>query len=283
MPNIAYPPRRPLSVGEVLDLTFQIYRATGLRCLLFAAFGVIVGQLASIYALSKGRGLGGGGWQGIVQALSSANKDPLYWVAYVLGIVLPLIFYAAIMLRQHAMITGQPVGGELGIAARRLPALIGVSLLIAASTAACFLPALLLSGPARYGLIVLLLIPASYVLVRLSCAFLTLVLNGAGPVASYVRSWRLTSGSFWRVSVVYTVGMIVLLVFSVVLFFVAGVLAAVLGRGDVALVAATTGAIVVAMSALTVPYYTAMGIAVLGELGARKEGADLEQRIAASA
>ena len=283
MPNIAYPPRRPLSVGEVLDLTFQIYRGTALRCLLFGAFGVILGQLASIYALIRGRGLGGGGWQAFVQALSTANKDPLYWVAYVLGIVLPLIFDAAIILRQQALITGHPVGGELGAAVRRLARVVGVSVLVGVSTAACFLPALLLSGPARYGLVVLLLFPASYVLVRLSCAFVSLVLTDAGPVASCLRSWRLTSGSFWRLSIIYFVGLVVLIVFFMVIFIVAGILAAVLGRGDVALVVATTGAIVVAISALTLPYYTAMGLAVLGELSARKEGADLEQRIAASA
>ena len=129
----------------------------------------------------------------------------------------------------------------------------------------------------------LLLIPASYVIVRLSCAFVILLLTDAGPIASYLRSWRLTAGSFWRLSIIYTVGIIVLMVFFVVILMVAGILAAVLGRGDVALVIATTGAIVVALSALTLPYYTAMTTAVLGELGARKEGTDLEQRIAASA
>jgi hypothetical protein len=81
MPNIAYPPRRPLSVGEVLDLTFQIYRASVLRCLLLAAVGVVLGQTATIYTLAKGRGLGSGGWQGFIQALQGDNKDPVYWAA----------------------------------------------------------------------------------------------------------------------------------------------------------------------------------------------------------
>jgi hypothetical protein len=283
MPNIAYPPRRPLSVGEVLDLTFQIYRASVLRCLLLAAVGVVLGQTATIYTLAKGRGLGSGGWQGFIQALQGDNKDPVYWAAYVFGALAPLVFYAAILLRQHAIITARPLGGELAAALRRAPALLGASLLVLASLGACFLPALLLSPPARYGLAVLCLIPLSYVLLMLSCTLVVLILSGTGPIASYARSWRLTSGSFWRLSAIYTVGMIVLIVFFIVLGMLAAFMSGILGRGDVALIAATAGVITVAVTALTTPYYTAMGLAVFGDLSARKEGADLEQRIAASA
>src|SRR6516162_8304359 len=47
MSTVPYPPQRQLSVGEVLDLSFQIYRTTFVRCLLFATCGVIAGQLAA--------------------------------------------------------------------------------------------------------------------------------------------------------------------------------------------------------------------------------------------
>jgi hypothetical protein len=284
MPNIAYPPRRPLSVGEVLDLTFQVYRATLVKCLLAAALAVIAGQLTNIYVLAKGRSLsGGGGWAGLLQALQGLNQDPMYWVVYLLGTVLTLIFYAVVILRQYALISGRAPSGEFAAAARRSPELVGLMILVGVSVVACFLPALLLSAPGRYVLLVLLLIPASYVAVLLSCAFTVLLVTGSGPVASYARSWRLTSGSFWRLSLIYTVGVIVLLAFSALLGALAAFLAGILGRGDLALMAATTGVIVVGMSALTIPLYTAMALAVFGDLTARKEGVDLEQRISAPA
>jgi membrane glycosyltransferase len=72
-------------------------------------------------------------------------------------------------------------------------------------------------------------------------------------------------------------------VFGTLVGALAAFLAAVLGRGDVALIAATTGVIVVAVTALTIPMYTAALLAVFGDLTARKEGMDLEQRISATA
>jgi hypothetical protein len=156
-------------------------------------------------------------------------------------------------------------------------------ILVGVSIGGCLLPALLLSPPGRYALLFLLLIPASYVAVLLSCAFTVLLLTGSGPVVSYMRSWRLASGSFWRLSVIYTVGVIVLLVFSVLIGGLAAFLAGILGRGDLALIAATAGVIVVGLSAVTTPLYTAMALAVFGDLTARKEGVDLEQRISAPA
>lgn len=284
MPNIAYPPRRPLTVGEVLDLTFQIYRATLVKCLLPAALAVIAGQLTNVYTLARGRALGGGGgWQGVLQAMQSVNQDPMYWVIYLVATALTLVFYAIVTLRQYAMISGRPVSGEFAAAVRRSPELVGLLILVSASIGACFLPALLLRPPGRYILLLLLLIPASYVFVLLSCAFTVLLLTGSGAVASYLRSWRLATGSFWRLSVIYTVVLIVLMVFSGLLGAVAAFLAGILGRGDVALIAATTGVIVVGITAVTIPLYTAMFLAVFGDLTARKEGVDLEQRISATA
>ena len=64
-----------------------------------------------------------------------------------------------------------------------------------------------------------------------------------GAAAAYVRSWRLTSGSFWRLSAIYTVALIVLFVLYALTSGVTGVLIGVLGRGDVALIAATLGVV----------------------------------------
>ena len=109
-----------------------------------------------------------------------------------------------------------------------------------------------------------------------------MLVEDAGPLASYLRSWRLTGGSFWRLSLVYTVGIIVLVVMSFIIGLIAAFLAAIVGRGDVVLAAAATGVTIIALGAITTPFYTALGLAVFGDLTVRKEGADLEQRISAT-
>jgi hypothetical protein len=62
---------------------------------------------------------------------------------------------------------------------------------------------------------------------------------------------------------------------------VTGFVGAIVGRADLAVVAALIGVVGVALGAFITPFYTALGLAVLGDLSARKEGADLERRISA--
>ena len=111
MTNIPYPPPRPLSVGEILDLTFRIYRATLVKCLVFAGLGLLAGQLPNLYSLARGRPL--------LRAASSTHDifaqflDPGFWLAYVVAVLLTLTFHAAVLLRQHRVVTGAAPEGEL--------------------------------------------------------------------------------------------------------------------------------------------------------------------------
>src|SRR5579863_5315102 len=100
MTLIPYPPQRQLSVGEVLDLTFRIYRATLVRCLLFAACGVLAGQLPNIYTLARGRPLAHGG----MDLLRAQMQDPAIGTLYLVGALLTAVFYAAVLLRQRNML-----------------------------------------------------------------------------------------------------------------------------------------------------------------------------------
>jgi hypothetical protein len=281
MASLPYPPQRPLSVGEVLDLTFRIYQATAVKCLLFAALGVLAQQLASIYAVIQGRTVAKG--QDPWQTLLTQFVDPSLIALYLVGLVLTIVFYAAVLLRQRRILGGGSVGGELAAAVRRLPVLIALGVLVVAGFAACFLPALVTGGVLRALLILAALIALCYAFVAVSCAQTILLVDDTGPVTSLRRSWRLTAGSFWRLSLIYTVAIIILCVLYAVIAAIAGFLAAVLGRGDVAMVTAFTEVVAVALGALATPFYGALALAVLADLKVRKEGADLEQRISATA
>jgi hypothetical protein len=277
MANIPYPPPRPLSVGEVLDLTFRIYRASVVSCLIFAALGVIANQLPNLYSVSRGATL--------LQALLTPKNSLMLWSLMLAGALLGLVFTGAVVLRQYAIATGHPVGGELPRSLGRLPGLVLLMVLFGATFAvgAMFIgAAFIFSGMARVLLALLLCLPILYAVVAVSCSLTAMYVTPMGAAAAYVRSVRLTSGSFWRLSVIYTIGVIVLGVLYILTSGVIGMLMGILGRGDVALITATLGVVSVAIGALATPFYTALGLAVFGDLTVRKEGADLAQRISAS-
>jgi hypothetical protein len=281
MSTVPYPPERQLSVGEVLDLSFRIYRATFVKCLLFATCGVIAGQLAGIYALLRGRNLAQA--PAAAAAMLALMQDRTLVALYIVGLVLTLLFYAAVLLRQHAVITDGAGGGELTAALRRTPALVGLVVLIGLGCLACFVPALVTGGALRVLLIVAGVVALSYGLVALSCAMTVLLLEDVGPLASLTRSWRLTAGSFWRLSIIYTVALIILIALELVIASVAGFLAGAVAHGDVAMVTAFAEVIGIILGALVTPFYGALALAVLADLKIRKEGADLAQRISATA
>jgi hypothetical protein len=281
MSTVPYPPQRQLSVGEVLDLTFRIYRATFVKCLLFATCGVIAGQLAGIYALIRGQNLAQAAFG--AAGMLALMHDRTLVALYIVGIVLTVIFYAAVLLRQHAIITDGAVGGELAVALRRTPALIALVILIALGCLALCVPALLTAGTLRALLGLAALIVLCYAVVAISCATTVLLTEDAGPAESLTRSWRLTSGSFWRLSGIYTVALIILIALEVVIASVAGFLAGAVAHGDVAMVTAFAEVIGIILGALVTPFYGALALAVLADLKVRKEGADLAQRISATA
>jgi hypothetical protein len=273
MPNILYPPPRPQSVGEILDSAFRIFRATLLTCLPYAVIAVIATQLPNIYYLAIGRPV-------LQAAMRMQLRDPVWWVLYILGYVIAIALWNAVVLRQYAIATGRAVatGAELATGLRRIP---GVLLCLLA-IGVWWAPAFALEGAARVWAL-LLLIPACYVGVALSCAWTVLLVTGKGAVASMGQSWRLTSGSWWRLTLIYSVAVVLLLVLYVLSGLIAGVLAVLLAHGDIAVITAATTVLVIILSAVGTPFYWALALAVLGDLTVRREGADLAQRLSAPA
>jgi hypothetical protein len=272
-----YPPPRPLAIGETLDLAFRIFRATVVTCLLFAGLAVIASELPTIYNLVNHRVL--------VSVL--AERDPIFWLLYVSGLLISLLLWSAILLRQFAVITGRvpDAGGELATALRRLPSQVLMGILTALAVMVWFILAAPFSrsGMAALGLVFLVLsIPATYVAVKLSCAWPALLLTGRGAAASLEHSWRLVSGSWWRLTAIYTVGLILLMVLYMLAGVVVLVVAIPFAHGDLAVTTAISAVVMVMLSALGTPFYTALLLAVYGDLAVRREGADLAQRIAAA-
>ena len=277
MSDRLYPPARPLSVGEVLDLSFRIYRQTFVKCLLFGAFAVVANWLPNLYSILRG--------STVVQSVVHPTPGVAQLLVTVIGGVLALIFPLAILYRQYRLITGQPPGGELLRALKLIGRLLLFSIMFAlavAGSALCMLPALLAQGPWRIVAAALLALPMLYVIVRLTCGYTAMVIENKSAAQSLERSWQLTRGSVLRLSVIYTVAMFLLLALYVAGGAITGFLYGVLGKGDVALIATAVAVVTVALGALASPFYSGLGLAIFGDLAVRREGADLAQRISAT-
>ncbi len=275
MTDILYPPARPQSVGEILDSAFRIFRATLLKCLPYAIIAVIAGQLPNIYYLASGRSM-----------LPVAQGRDMWWLTlYAVGYLIAIVLWSAVLLRQYALATGHAAetASELSTAVRRFPAMLLLGLLTGLAVLVWFVPALALQGAARLGALLLLAVPACYVMVALSCGLAVLLVTGRGAVASLIHSWRLTSGSFWRLTLIYTVAFVLLMVLYLASAVIAGVVSALLAHGDIAVITAVATVLVVILSAVATPFYWALALAVLGDLSVRKEGADLAQRLSTPA
>ena len=272
-----YPPPRPLSVGEVLDLSFRIYQRTFVKCLVLGGLIVVVNWLPNLYSIARG--------QSVVQSVVKPHTDAGHVVALLIALVLAFVFPVALIFRQYNMVTGQATGGEFLRALKRLGRIVLIIILMFLMAAACSLlliPAFLATGVWRYVLLAVLLLPFGYVFLRLGCTFTAMAIENTGATESLGRSWDLTGGSVLRLTAIYTVALFLLLVLYVAVGAATALLSAVLGKGDVALMAAAVGVMTVVAGALASPYYSALGLAVFGDLLVRKEGADLSQRISAS-
>jgi hypothetical protein len=109
------------------------------------------------------------------------------------------------------------VGAGLSTAMRRIASLIGYVVL---ELAVAVLPlvlagglAIVVGGVAGAGLLVLVLIAwivfVFFVLIKMCLGIQTVILERLSPLAAFRRSWRLTSGSFWRIFLFYLVIVVV--------------------------------------------------------------------------
>ena len=299
MVNILYPPPRPQSVGEILDLSFRIFGATLLKCLPYAIVGVVIGHIPTMYDLARGRPL-------VATQLGMQQMLNGRWLLLFLVASLGTVFISnAILLRQYALATGHPaaVGTELAAALRKLPGIVLIGILIALAIFVSFIPVgivaaivvgvgMAASGAAKAGAsaaaiwaaviyVGLVFVCASWAVVRWICSGPAYLLTERGPVASMGYSWELTRGSFWRLSAIYTVGVVLIVVLYVLSTVIGGIVVALVARGDVAVITAVTALVISLLGAFVTPYYSALILAVFGDASVRRQGVDLEQRIAA--
>jgi hypothetical protein len=271
MSPVLYPPSRPQAIGEVLDSAFRIFKATLLKSLPYSVLATVAGQLQNIYTIVTGRAL-----------RPFINSDPGWWTVYLLGALLGCALINAIIIRQAAVASGAPSVGSAAIMQgfRNVPANIVMVIVIAVVVGICFIP--LVGVPAAYRTwsIVVLCVPAIFLVVLFMCSWPALLVGHKGPIASLLYSAHLIRGNWWRTVTVYLVVLTMIIVLSVTAGLIVGVLTQVFAARDLAVTTAVSAVMVVASGAVYMPFVTSMALALYGDLQARKEGTDLERRIA---
>ncbi len=214
-------PLRPLGVGEILDGAFQAVRANprsmiGVSAAVVAAVTLLslLPQAVALDRLATNPVLRGGSSVSPREALD-AFVAPLgaLLTSSVLTFFAVTVLNALLVVPVSAAVLGRRVSpGEMWQRARGrvLPA-IGLALLAPAAVGGlCFVvlvpgfAALVAGQEALGGLLIFVGIVGAVVLsvlltVRWALAAPALVLEKASVVTALRRSWRLTSGSFWRV------------------------------------------------------------------------------------
>ena len=264
MPNALYPPLKPRSFAELLDAVLQIFRLSLLKCLPYATLAIIAGQLWTLYYLSRGR-----------LPVLDAN-DPVGVALYGVGTLIFVMLSMTILLRQSAIAAGRQVAASSDLldTLKRAPAIAAIALLAGAAVAVFVLPALALAPPYRIAGVVVMLAPAIYIGIALSFALPALVLARKGVLGSLAYSFRLVRGNWWRVAALYGVGIgVILALWTLVATIVAMALAdngPDIGTDDAAIARAVSSAAVLAVFAIGLTFYSALTLALFGDLQVRR-------------
>ncbi|HEX4675148.1 MAG TPA: hypothetical protein VH209_07450 [Steroidobacteraceae bacterium] len=270
MSSAFYPPARPLSVGEVLDLVFQIFKATLVRGLPYGICAVVAQQLPNVYALASG--------VSVRQALSAGQ--PIRIALFAVGVLLALVAWSALLLQQRAIIEQRPtsIKSELGEALRRLPSFFVATLLFLVVVGSGAAVIMVVPPQYRTGMRIPLEILGVYLAVFLSCTWPAVLFAGQGPLGALRQSARLVWGNWWRIAVVYVVGAAVVIVVSVLLGALIAAIVSSLGAG-IPVMTSVFAEVANVLGAVTAPFAGALLLAVFADLRVRKQGTDLKQRI----
>ena len=258
-------------MGEVLDLAFRIFKATLVKGLPYGICAVVAQRLPNIYDLSRGA---------TAHAVLDSSQ-PVRVLIFVIGVLLALMAWSALLLRQRALIEHRPTSMvlELGESLRRLPSFFLATVLFLVIVAGGFALLTVLPPQYRVGLRLMLIVLGMYLAVLLSCTWPAVLLARQGPLGALRQSARLVWGNWWRIAAVYAVGAVVVVVVSILVGALITAIVSSLGAG-ITVSTSVFMEVATALGAVMAPFVGALLLATFGDLRVRKEGTDLRQRIA---
>jgi hypothetical protein len=255
------PQLRPLSIGEVLDAGFRLFRARFGSLLLavlvpvvpLAIIGTIVVGATDEYAYDVNTTAVDDSGSAIAGNLISFA---LQGVALALAVAACFKIISAAYLGEEAT-----VGDSLRYGASRIAALIVAYVVLSVLLVISFF---------------LLFIPFLFFSVKFSMTFAAIVFERRGAFSAMGRSWTLTRGNFWRTLGTLTVlGLLMIVLFIALSVAIGAGLYSVNSASEV-VVAVVSTLLNVLLIALTYPLFAAILSVIYYDLRVRNEGFDLQ-------
>lgn len=255
-------PTAPLTIGQVLDKGFGLFKAGFASVWGFALLGAVSG--IPFYSVNS--------------AVTAAGPEAVLGmlgpqlITLLLNLLVTLFTLAAISLRLDAIAHGRSltIGQTVTIAVSRALPLLGTAIVYCV----CVVIGM-----------VLLVIPGVWITIAWIYGLYAVVLDRKGPIEGLGYSYALVRGHWWRTAAAVTIIGIIVGVLYVLLAVVFGVLIAV---GTFAATDAE-GLIVILeiwilplLQIVLLPLSYAMFVALYNDARLRHEGSDLEARIAAA-
>jgi hypothetical protein len=256
-------PRRPGSIGQVLDAAVLLFKTSFTAVLPFSVVAALLALAPNIVLLLALPASGAGA----TGATLLMGRDVVYWCVVGVAICLNVLIYAALMVRAESIARGARVtiGWSVAFALRRF--------LVLLLALICFCIVLAIG-------FILLVIPGLILLISMILYSTAIVLDGKGSTESLSYSHSLVWGNWWRTSALLTVGGIVIYVMFIIVdigvVFAAQILA--LDPTTQFLVMFVSNAFV---TLLTTPFFNALMLEIYRDLKLRKEGGDLAERLKA--
>jgi len=125
-----------------------------------------------------------------------------------------------------------------------------------------------------------LAVPTIWLLPALAMPVAVAVLTESGVWSSLRQGVSLVIGSWWRTFITFAVWGVLLVVFNFITVVIVVMAMPLIGATDLPTVTAGTQVVFVALRAIGLPFLVAIVLAVYGELQVRRQGVDLERRMA---
>ncbi len=243
------PVLRPLSLGEVLDTGFGLYRALFVPLVIITVVCRVLPTLLGVFITTSG---------GVL-------LHPWLWIAqFLLAIVTSAFGVAAVTYVVSGHYLGQDVSAN--VALRQAAALIGRLVLLG-----FFQGVVVVVG------FILLIIPGFIFAAGLALSTVALVIEGLAPTAAMDRSWKLTRGFRGKVLLTLFVASLLFIIPVLVLAVIGGI-----GSAFGAISPVVIQVITAVLQVFIFPFMYAVITVLYYDLRVRKEGFDLDLLAAAT-
>jgi hypothetical protein len=271
---------RPLMTGEVLDAAFRLFRASLLRCLPYSGVMLLLLQLPTLYSMLGARNgrSGGGGMAEIVVRPGSAVRSGVdeRFIVYAVVFLFGVLLVGALILRMQAVSRGEPprFRREIVTALKRWPAALVATVGGLIFPVILFILGSLVNFMFPSEVLLVISLPLLWPIAILAPALPAFWCDGLGPFAAIARSVRIARRRTWRIVGAIFTTMAIVLVFYVLSAIGVAVLAPMLGRADLFLIAAVSSMLWIVFGAIGLPFVLAVLIVAYEDLKLR----DAERR-----